>query len=487
MRGKLEFSSKRRFKEIRKGSPKLVLLEVFTDKITMTSFFKNESEILNSARREERKIALKVLENGVKKSIPEASIKRNVSISENRFRIFQRELDLSKFEDIWMIGAGKASYQMAESMESILQERIKGGTLVTKYGYGGENLKRINLIEAGHPIPDENSMKAAGETLQLVNEIGSEDLVINLLSGGGSALLCSPVDDITLKEIRDITDLLVSCGASIDEVNSVRKHISKVKGGKLLRAIHPAKVVSLIVSDVVGDDLGVIASGPTAPDETTFEDARKTLEKYSLIDETPKSVLKTLGEGGEETLKEGEFIDMDVENIIVSSNDTATKAAAEEGREMGLETLILSRMIEGESKEVGIVTGGIVRDIIRSGTPLKPPCLLISGGETTVRIPENRGHGGPNQEFVLGAALKIAGKSNVAIAAIDTDGTDGPTDIAGGIVDGETLERLKVRGIDIDKILKNHDAKSALERVDDVLVTGPTGTNVNDLRVAVVL
>ncbi|KXA89888.1 hypothetical protein AKJ57_04740 [candidate division MSBL1 archaeon SCGC-AAA259A05] len=454
----------------------------------MPKIFKNKDEILNSFNKKGRDTALQALEWGIRGAHPKRSIRNHASVSGTKLHIFGEELDLSKFKNVWILGAGKASHQMAEEIESGLEERITGGKIVTKYGYGKKNLGNVDTLEAGHPIPDENGLKAGKEVLQLAKDSGERDLVINLISGGGSALLCAPVDGIKLEEIKETTDLLVSCGASIDEINSVRKHISRVKGGKLASAIHPAKTISLIVSDVVGDDLEIISSGPTAPDGTTFEDARKTLERYSLMEKVPQSIIENLnGRENEETLKEGDFGDLDVTNLIISSNDVATEAAAEKGREMGLDTLILSRMIEGESREVGIATGGIVRDIVRSNTPLKPPCLLISGGETTVTIEEGKGEGGPNQEFVLGAAQKISGVEKVAIAAVDTDGTDGPTDVAGGIVDGKTVERLKDTGLELEEVLRTHDAKSALEGINDVLVTGPTGTNVTDLRVAVVL
>lgn len=454
----------------------------------MTKIFKNEDEILNSDYKKAREVALQTLERGILSSQPKRSIRNNVSVSMAKLHMFGKELDLSKFKDVWILGAGKASYQMAEEIESVLGERITGGKIVTKYGHGGKDLKNIDLIEAGHPLPDENSLKAGKEILRLGEKAGKKDLVINLISGGGSALLCSPVDGIKLEEMKETTDLLVSCGASIDEINSVRKHISRIKGGKLALAIHPAKTISLIVSDVVGDDLGVISSGPTAPDESTFEDARRALERYSLTEKVPSSIIENLSkEKNRETLQKEDFADLDVTNLIISSNDTATEAAAERGREMGFNTLILSRMIEGESKEVGTVIGGIVRDVVRSDTPLEPPCLLISGGETTVTINGAKGEGGPNQEFVLGTAQKISGMENVVIAGVDTDGTDGPTDVAGGIVDGTTSERLEDKGLEIEEVLRTHDAKSALESINNALVTGPTGTNVNDLRVAVIL
>lgn len=456
--------------------------------MTMPSIFKNESEILDTQPRKGRRNALKVLEEGIRSADPKKAIETCVNLSEGRLEILKETIDLSEIKDIWIIGGGKASYRMAEKIESILRNRIARGKIVTKYGYGGKELDRIDVVEAGHPIPDENGLKAGKEILKMAKGAGEHDLVINLISGGGSALLCSPTQGIGLEEIRKTTDLLVSCGASIDEINSVRKHISRIKGGKLLSAIDPAKGVSLIVSDVVGDDLEVISSGPTAPDETTFEDARNVLERYSLKKKVPKSVNENLeGRNYEETLKPKDFSDMDISNVIVSSNDTVTEAAAEKGKSLGFQTLILSRMIEGESREAGVVIGGIIRDIIRSKTPIEPPCLLISGGETTVTMGEKRGEGGPNQEFVLGAAQKMRDIENAVVAAVDTDGTDGPTEAAGGIVDGKTVERLRKKGLDVNETLETHNAKPALESIGDILITGPTGTNVNDLRVALVL
>lgn len=450
----------------------------------------NRGEILSSGDTGAKEISLDVLEHGIRAADPKKAIRKNVSISERELKLFNVRLNRNSFENILVVGAGKASCGMAEEVESILSEEIGGGVVVTKYGNKKKSLDKINILEAGHPIPDKNSERGGEKILHIVSEAGEKDLIINLVSGGGSALSCAPVKGISLKEMQKTTDLLVSSGATIDEINSVRKHISRIKGGKLAREIYPGRCISLIVSDVVGDDLEVIASGPTAPDSSTFADAAKVLKKYSLINGVPNTVLEHLLEhmGGKEkeTLKGRDFAKMGVDNILISSNDRATEAAKERGEELGFNSLILSRMIEGESREVGIAMGGIVRDIVRTGTLISRPALIISGGETTVTLSNQRGEGGPNQEFALGAALKIAGLEGVAVAAVDTDGTDGPTDVAGGIVDETTLEKMEKIGLDIYKILSSHNSKQALERVNNIIVTGSTGTNVNDLRVAVV-
>lgn len=451
----------------------------------------NREEILSSGNREPKEICLQVIAHALKSVNTSIEIRRRVGISSKKLRIFGKQIDLDKINDIYVIGGGKASYAMAEELENKLSDRIREGVIVTKYGYMKKPLSNIRVVEANHPVPDQNGLEAGEEILHIASKAEKDDLVINLISGGGSALLCSPQNPITLEEMQNTTDLLVRSGATINDINAVRKHISKIKGGKLAEKIHPASCISLIVSDVVGDPLDVIASGPTVPDPTTFEDAYRALENYSLPEKVPKSVLDNISKGMKkkirETPKKGQFRDMKIDNIIISSNDKATEAAAEKSKELGFETLVLSRMIEGESKEVGIVTAGILRDVKRTQTPVGPPATLISGGETTVKLSDEGGEGGPNQEFVLGAASKISDLKDVAVAAIDTDGTDGPTDVAGGIVDGSTVKRLNENGLNLSEILRSHNSSPALKKLGDAIFTGPTGTNVNDLRIAVVL
>lgn len=450
----------------------------------------NKKEILTGGNKEARKICIDLIEHALESINPSKEIRKNVSFTGSQLSLFGKTLNLRDIKNIYVLGAGKASYTMAREIETILPNGIKGGTVVTKYGYKEKPLK-TRVLEAGHPVPDENSQKAGKEILRTAYEATDQDLVINLISGGGSALLCAPAEPVSLKEMQKTTDFLVASGATINEINAVRKHLSRVKGGKLAKAIHPARCVSLIVSDVVGDPLDVIASGPTVPDPSTFDDAYSVLNKYSLLDKVSKSVKgyisNSRNEKAGETPKENEFDNINVDNIIISNNDMATEAVAGRGKELGFSPLILSRMIEGESKEAGLFFAGILKDVVRTETPLAPPALIVSGGETTVTLDNQGGKGGPNQEFALGAASKISGLSNVAVAAIDTDGTDGPTDVAGGIVDGTTTQRLTRKGLNLAENLSSHNSKVALEKINDAIRTGPTGTNVNDLRIGIVL
>ncbi|KXA91508.1 hypothetical protein AKJ57_01055 [candidate division MSBL1 archaeon SCGC-AAA259A05] len=451
----------------------------------------NKEELLANGNEEGRKACLDVIEYALESIEPSRGIEKNVGIEDGMLKLFSEEFELDEVENLYVLGAGKASYNMARAIEEILSDKIAEGIVITKYGYRETELKNIRVVEAGHPVPDDSGQEAANEILRIAEDAGERDLVINLISGGGSALLCAPVEPVSLDEMQKATDLLVASGATINEINAVRKHVSRIKGGRLARSIQPATCVSLIVSDVVGNPLDVIASGPTVPDTTTFEDAYRVLENYSLLEEVPGAVLDYVNDGRDgkvmESVEEDEFADMKVHNLVISSNDKATEAVAEKAEELDLEPLILSRMIEGESKEAGIVFAGIVKDVVRTGTPLDPPAMLISGGETTVSLGEKEGEGGPNQEFALGAATKISGLDGIVVAAVDTDGTDGPTEAAGGIVDGKTAEKFSQENMNLSEVLKSHDSKPALEKLNDLIVTGPTGTNVNDLRIAVVL
>ncbi len=452
---------------------------------------KNKEEILSKGNEKARSACIEAIEHSLQEIDPSREIRNNVGVSNGDLIIFGETFNLDNFEKVYVLGAGKASFTMAEGLEDRLSDVIETGVVVTKYGYGRGSLNRTDIIEAGHPYPDGNSLKAGEKILKIARNATRNDLVINLISGGGSALLCAPVDSVTLEEMQRTTDLLVDSGATIREINAVRKHLSRIKGGRLAREIEPATCISLIVSDVVGDYLDVIASGPTTFDSTTFDEAHQVLESYALLEEVPRSVVDYISEGIKgnvrESPKEEDFTDANVKNIIISSIDKATEAAAEKAEDLGITPMILSRMIEGESREAGIVKAGILKDIKRSQTPLAPPAMVISGGETTVRLGKEKGEGGPNQEFVLGAASKLSEYEDVTIAAVDTDGTDGPTEVAGGIVDGTTKERLKERGRRLENVLKSHDSLPALKELGDIIITGPTGTNVNDLRIGVVL
>jgi hydroxypyruvate reductase len=317
----------------------------------------------------------------------------------------------------------------------------------------------------------------------------ANDLVIFLVSGGGSALLPLPVEGVTLVEKQATTHELLSCGASIQEINTLRKHLSRIKGGGLAKIVYPATLVSLILSDVIGDPLDAIASGPTVPDSTTYEDCAWILNKYELWGKIPPSVASHIRAGmegkKEETLKEGDPPFAKVYNLIVGNNLLAMTAAKKAAQALGYRTLLLSSLVEGETREVAKVHAAIAKEVLLSGNPIPPPACILSGGETTVTL-KGKGKGGRNQEFALAAALEIAGWKEVLMMSAGTDGTDGPTDAAGAFADGKTVTRAKTMGLDPWSFLKENDSYSFFQRIGDLLTIGPTGTNVMDLRVMLV-
>ena len=448
---------------------------------------KNKEELLSHRNRRGREAALDVIEYAMKAVDSYEVAKKLVYIENDRKLIFcNLSYDLSKVGNIYVVGAGKATFPIAQALDEILGDRIKRGAINVKRGEK-RMLKHIKVREAGHPIPDEMGLEGAKEIVEIAKEAKEGDLVFACITGGASALMPLPAEGISLEDKKRVTDLLLKCGATIDEINAVRKHISAIKGGRLAMYIHPAEVINLIVIDEVAG----LPWGPTVPDTTTFEDAACALKKYDLWEKVPDSVRKHLERGltdlNLETPKPKDFEGLKVYDIILANNEVACEAAKKRAEELGFNSVILSTVLEGESGEVGIVLAGIAKEIEERGRPLKPPCVFIVGGETTVTITGQPGEGGPSQELALGFALKIAGSKNIVIASIDTDGTDGPTDIAGGIADGYTIERAKEKGIDIYESLMRHNSSYVLKELGDAIITGPTGTNVMDLNVIVVL
>ena len=417
-----------------------------------------------------------------------AAVKSNVRRQDETLEIAGVSYKFSEYRGIYVVGAGKASAQMAAAVEDLLGERIAAGVVVVKYGHALP-LARVEVVEAGHPLPDEAGVTGTKRIIQLLSRATEQDLIIFLISGGGSALLPSPAGAITLEEKKQTTQLLLDCGATIHETNAVRKHISRVKGGGLARLAHPATLVSLILSDVVGDALDAIASGPTAPDSSSFADGLRVIERYELQEKIPQSVKAFLAAGAkgevEETPKAGDPIFHNVRNIIVGNNRTALAAARLEAESLGYNTLLLSSCIEGEAKVVAALHAAIAKEIVSTGNPLRRPACLLSGGETTVTI-RGTGLGGRNQEFALAAAAGIDGAEGVVVLSGGTDGTDGPTDAAGAIVDGATLQRGRAQGLDAADFLRRNDSHTFLRATGDLLVTGPTFTNVMDLHVVLV-
>jgi hydroxypyruvate reductase len=384
-------------------------------------------------------------------------------------------------ERVFVLAVGKAAGAMAIAAEQLLGERLAGGLVVTKYGHEASS-DRLETIFAAHPEPDERGVEAARRAEELAVALGENDLLLALVSGGASALLADPDPDVGLDDLKRLTGALLRSGADISEINSVRKHVSVLKGGGLARLAAPASTIALLLSDVVGDDISAIASGLTAPDPTTLDDARKVLARYAI--EPPERVVEHL-ERAEETPKPGDALFEGVVNVVCGSGRHAVEAAAEKARELGYEPLILSTTVTGDARGIASFHAAVIRESIESGNPISPPCAFLSGGEATVTV-RGDGMGGPNQEATLALAVELDGVEGWAAFAVDTDGNDGPTDAAGGLVTGATARKIREGGIDPGEALENNDAYVALEAAEALLVTGPTGTNVNDLRVALV-
>jgi glycerate 2-kinase len=435
-----------------------------------------------------RQDALDIFYAGLKAADPVVCLERSCSLDGDVLTIKEKRYDLAQFRHIYVIGAGKASAAMASAVENILGSRISRGIINVKYGHV-TNLEHIDLMEAGHPIPDRNGATGAEAILQLAEDAGIEDLVICLISGGGSALLPSPAKGLRLNDKQETIRLLLSCGATIQEINTIRKHTSGIKGGRLARACYPASVVSLILSDVVGDDLDAIASGPTVPDPGTFQDCMDIVAKYQLADSLPQSLMLHLRGGFdgkiEETPKPDNIAFKNVHNVIIGNNFQTLEAAARHAENLGYHSLILSSLFEGETRDVAFFHAAIIKEIIKSNHPVDSPACVLSGGETTVTL-SGDGLGGRNQEFALASALSLKGFNNYVLLSTGTDGTDGPTDAAGAIVDSETLHRAGANRLDANDHLKRNDSYSFFKSLGDHLITGPTRTNVMDLRIFLV-
>lgn len=377
--------------------------------------------------------------------------------------------------NVYVIAIGKAAWVMANTAKKELGDRICQGMIITKHGHSKGALDGFEIIEAGHPVPDENSIIGAQKAVEMVKGLHKEDEVIVLLSGGGSSLFEQPAQGITLGDIQEVTQTLLRCGANIAEINAIRKRLSAIKGGKFALHCAPAKVYAIILSDVLGDRLDMIASGPTYQDLSTCIDVEKILKKYgigfekhimeALSIETPKKIHNT-------------------ENVITGSVGELCRAAAKYAEQLGYTPYILSTTLDCEAREAGKFMASIVRGIKEQvSDKFKAPCAIIVGGETVVKVQGN-GLGGRNQEIALSAAMGIEGLQDAVIFSIGSDGTDGPTEAAGGIVDGSTALRLREQGIDCEEILKNNNSYYALRQVDGLIITGATGTNVNDITVA---
>lgn len=435
-----------------------------------------------------QKDALAMFRAALKAADPVEAVRRYLKLDGEWLLAGRKRYRLSAFENIYVLGAGKASASMAQAVESLLKGRIRQGFINTKYGHGLK-LKRIEVHEAGHPVPDENGVKGARRLVELARQAGKADLVIFLVSGGASALTPLPTAPITLAEKQTTTKLLLECGANIHEMNALRKHLSLFKGGQLAREAAPATLITLMLSDVIGDSMDVIGSGPTVPDHSTFQTAWDILKKYDLTGRVPASVRERLEAGlrGEiaDTPEEGDAAFAKAQNLIVGSNRLAVDAAEGKARELGYKTLVLSTFIEGETKDVARVHAAIAKEVRAAGRPLKTPACIISGGETTVTI-RGEGLGGRSQEFALAGAIEIAGMRDVLMLSGGTDGTDGPTDAAGAFADGGTVGKGLGKGLAAVEYLNRNDSYHYFEALGGLIKTGPTRTNVMDVRLVLV-
>jgi hydroxypyruvate reductase len=443
-----------------------------------------ESKTIPTMRRD----AVEIFSKALKAVQPGAAIKKHCEFDGKTLFIGHRSYNLDQYKNLYVLGSGKATAPMAEAIEDMFGQKIKGGIITVKFDHVAD-LKHINLIEAAHPIPDENGIRGASAILDLAKNAEKDDLILCLISGGGSALMPFPYDGLTLEDKQDTIKILLSCGATIHEINTIRKHISKIKGGRLAQAVYPATLVTLILSDVVGDDLDVIASGPTVPDSSSFYDCKNIFLRYGIIDNISKNILNHIESGISSEINETpEPLDPVFDrtyNLIVGSNFESLMSAKEKAESLGYNVLLLSSMIEGETRFVAQVHGAIAREIIKTDNPVPLPACILSGGETTVTVTGN-GLGGRNQEFALAASIDISDKKNIVMLSGGTDGTDGPTDAAGAFSDTFTFKRAKEMGLDPYHFLVNNDSYHFFQKLGDLFVTGPTNTNVMDLRIVLV-
>lgn len=429
----------------------------------------------------------KILLNALKSVDPNQCVKKVLYIENGSLFIENQRIDLQKVNKFFIIGVGKAVLPMASAVNDLMGNLISEGLLIAKHTDTEIQAKlnsQIQVFFGSHPIPSENSVKATGAMLEMLSKTTSDDLVIGLISGGGSALMTFPAEEIGLSGLQKTTSMLLKCGATIEEMNTIRKHLDLIKGGGLLKHIYPAKSVHLILSDVLGDPLSMIASGPTSADPTTYENCLNIIHKYKIVEQMDNRIMEYLHKGAEglkeETIKEGNVLIKDHRNFIVGSLSIAAEAACTQADALGFETKILTTSLRGEARIAGADLAKQLVELVHRKNNMEKPICLIAGGETTVTVTGN-GRGGRNQELALAAAQVLHGVSNCAIISFATDGEDGPTDAAGGFVTGKTNQTGLDLGLDSQNYLNENNAFEFLEKTGALIRTGPTGTNVNDL------
>lgn len=441
---------------------------------------------IDSPESRVRKILGKLITAAVQSVEPRQVLRTALIPKSHQLKAAGRSYDLSAFSRIVCVGAGKASGQMALGMEEILGKHLEGGIVLVKDGYGA-HCRKIQIIEAAHPVPDRRGVKATKQILSLARSLTKHDLLIVLLSGGASSLLCAPFPGLTLSDKQRTTNLLLRSGATIQEINIVRKHLSAIKGGQLAQATS-ATLLTLIISDVLDNDPGTIGSGPTIPDPSTFQNAIDILKQHDIWEKAPVSVQRHFKKGlaGKipETWKPTRRQHSRNPHSILADNRNALEGVAIAARKLKLRPFVLPTPLQGEAKEIGSILGGFARDLIEFGNPVRPPACLIAGGEPTVTV-TGKGKGGRAQECVLAAAQELAGLKNVFVAGFGTDGTDGPTDAAGAVAVGKTQNRASRKGLDPQRYLDKNDSYHFFKQVGGHIITGPTGTNVNDIYLIV--
>jgi glycerate-2-kinase len=454
---------------------------------------KNRKELLSHGFVEGREKALDIAEHALRYVDPRTALKKYVKLEGSRLVVGEDDFDLDSVNKIYAIGAGKATYPLAVALEEILGDRITDGFVAIKKGQKdpfGETLgalSRIRVAESAHPVPDDTSLAAGREIWRVAQEAGQGDMIFCLMSGGVSAQAVYPVEGLSLDDKVTINQLLVHSGADVTEIMTVRRHLSRIKGGRLAHCMFPATIVSLTVSDEKTDTMEWNTDW-TSPDSTTLADAQSVLKKYGLWQSVSEQVRSYLSESAPQKETPKSFADAPLHNYMIVKTRELWEGASGRARELGLTPVLLTTLLNGESREVGRTLASIAGEIKLSGNPVKPPCALIATGETAVRIQGSvKGQGGANQELAAGAGLNLNPGDPIVICALDTDGTDGPTSLAGAMTDGSTVTRAGDMGYDLYRMLMDHDVAAVLKAVDDAVITGPTGTNVNDMVIVVVL